>query len=317
MSDLEALREEWKTLYSQTLPKLAKNRDPAQSKWPVTLDHCFARIILDNVIGEGARQWDSVIKKPAVKNMSETQLRDAISLGEQIMKGEMDLVELDQISLMARGKHEGKYGGEKRNGEGGKENVSANLKRKAGDASLTSPAKKRKAQADERQSKLPFTSKSPKAEDTKISNASASKSKSEAPSPSPSKFKATNIDYKATLARIQSHPSLTPYRKRLYTILLSVPRGRYTTYAAMSDYLRSSARAVGSGMRNNPFAPDVPCHRVVAADGKIGGFHGEWGEEGKYAEEKVRMLRGEGVRFDGKGRVVGEVFRGFHEFEGM
>jgi O-6-methylguanine DNA methyltransferase len=316
MSDLEALREEWKTLYSQTLPKLAKARDPAQPKWPVTLDHCFARIILDNVIGEGARQWDSVIKKPAVKNMSETQLRAAISLGEQIMEGEMDLVELDQISLMARGKHEGKYGGEKLSVKGEKKDASASLKRKAPDASPAWP-KKRKAQADEKQSKLPFTTKSTKAEGITSATASISKSKSEAPSPSPSKFKSTNIDYKATLNRIQSHPSLTPYRKRLYTILLSVPRGRYTTYAAMSDYLHSSARAVGNGMRNNPFAPDVPCHRVVAADGKIGGFHGEWGEEGKYAGEKVRMLRGEGVKFDGKGRVVGEVFRGFHEFEEM
>lgn len=68
---------------------------------------------------------------------------------------------------------------------------------------------------------------------------------------------------------------------------------------------------MGNALRNNPFAPAVPCHRVVAADGGIGGFGGEWGAEGRFAAEKVRLLRGEGVRFDGRGRVVGGVWAGF------
>lgn len=121
-------------------------------------------------------------------------------------------------------------------------------------------------------------------------------------------------EQRKTLHRIQSHPSLTPYRKRLYTALLSVPRGRYTTYAAMSDHLDSSARAVGNGMRNNPFAPEVPCHRVLAANGTIGGFKGDWGKDGKHAAQKVELLRSEGVRFDGSGKVIGEPFRQFHDF---
>jgi hypothetical protein len=50
--DIDHLRQEWKSLYSETLPQMARSRDPAQTKWPVTLDHCFARIILDNVIGK-------------------------------------------------------------------------------------------------------------------------------------------------------------------------------------------------------------------------------------------------------------------------
>ena len=83
----------------------------------------------------------------------------------------------------------------------------------------------------------------------------------------------------------------------------------------MSDYLKSSARAVGNGMRNNPFAPEVPCHRVLAADGSIGGFHGDWGKDGKYAAKKVELLRSEGIKFDGKGKVVGQPFRNFHEFQ--
>ena len=70
-------------------------------------------------------------------------------------------------------------------------------------------------------------------------------------------------------------------------------------------------------MRNNPFAPDVPCHRVLAADGTLGGFKGDWGKEGRYAKLKMELLRGEGVKFDGSGKVVGEVWREFHEFEEM
>ena len=68
-------------------------------------------------------------------------------------------------------------------------------------------------------------------------------------------------------------------------------------------------------MRNNPFAPDAPCHRVLASGGKIGGFAGEWNksEEGEFVRMKRSMLRGEGVRFDGRGKVVGSSWVGFVE----
>ena len=64
----EALKKEWTTLYRITLPSLAKQRSPAQTKWPVHLDHCFARIILDNAVGED-RPWTKVLKSPAVNNV--------------------------------------------------------------------------------------------------------------------------------------------------------------------------------------------------------------------------------------------------------
>jgi methylated-DNA-[protein]-cysteine S-methyltransferase len=66
---IEALREEWTTLYRTTLPSLAKQHSSAQKKWPVYLDHCFARIILDNSVGED-QPWTKVLKSPAVKNVS-------------------------------------------------------------------------------------------------------------------------------------------------------------------------------------------------------------------------------------------------------
>ncbi|KAI4217149.1 MAG: hypothetical protein LQ351_000458 [Letrouitia transgressa] len=106
--------------------------------------------------------------------------------------------------------------------------------------------------------------------------------------------------------------TLSPFRKRVLLALSQVPKSRFTTYAAISDHLGSSPRAVGNALRNNPFAPTVPCHRVVAADKALGGFGGHWGMEGKFAQHKVQLLREEGVVVDvGKGKVVGEVWKGF------
>lgn len=118
----------------------------------------------------------------------------------------------------------------------------------------------------------------------------------------------------------------TPFQKRVLRLLCQVPRGRVTTYGLLSAHLRASPRAVGSALRRNPFAPQVPCHRVVAAGGALGGFKGQWrskagaGAEdaedvaarGRALEEKRTLLRGEGVKFYGAtGRVVGTPFGAF------
>ena len=299
-----ALQARWTELYSNTLPSLARARDSAQPKWPVTLDHCFARIILDNTVGEGRERWEKRLKKPAMRHMSADQLNAVIELAEKIRKGEVDLVALDMQSLEARGKGEKKY--KKTPTLEEKPEVthfkttgdSAYQKRKAfadnADAALETEPKRQKS--EKRQSTLPFASPPQSAY---------------LPSPPTSKAGTASSDLKQILHKISTHPTLTLYRKRLYSTLCSVPRGRHTTYAAMSSFLDSSARAVGNGMRNNPFAPDVPCHRVLAADGSIGGFCGSWGKDGEHASKKVNLLRDEGVRFDGRGKVVGEPFRAF------
>ncbi|KAH8816322.1 6-O-methylguanine DNA methyltransferase [Xylogone sp. PMI_703] len=106
----------------------------------------------------------------------------------------------------------------------------------------------------------------------------------------------------------------TPFQKRVLTLLCQVPRGQYTTYAAMAKHLSSSPRAIGNVMKNNPFAPQVPCHRVLASGGGIGGFKGSWGRKGKEGlndGKKRDLLRREGVKFDGKGRVLGRVWDDF------
>ena len=75
--------------------------------------------------------------------------------------------------------------------------------------------------------------------------------------------------------------------------------------------MKSPPRAIGNAMRNNPFAPVVPCHRVIAADKSIGGFGGDWGKDGRHAKEKISLLRSEGVKFDGKGKAIGSIWDTF------
>ena len=66
-----------------------------------------------------------------------------------------------------------------------------------------------------------------------------------------------------------------------------------TTYGLLAKALNSSPRAVGQALRCNPYAPIVPCHRVVASDGSIGGFMGK--VKGKTIEKKISLLKNEGV----------------------
>lgn len=60
---------------------------------------------------------------------------------------------------------------------------------------------------------------------------------------------------------------VTNYQERVYALLKQIPEGRVSTYAALSKALASSPRAVGGALRTNPFAPEVPCHRVIGANG--------------------------------------------------
>ena len=86
---------------------------------------------------------------------------------------------------------------------------------------------------------------------------------------------------------------VTDFQEKVYALTKRVPRGKVTSYSAIAKKLKSSPRAVGQALRVNPFAPIVPCHRVVKADGTIGGFSGE--KCGKSIERKIAMLRKEGV----------------------
>lgn len=92
---------------------------------------------------------------------------------------------------------------------------------------------------------------------------------------------------------------MTPLQEKTYKLLKTVPKGRVTTYKALAHALHTKGyRAIGQFMRTNPYAPEVPCHRVVASDGTVGGFMGH--KTGKQVEKKIRMLRAEGITISGR-----------------
>lgn len=88
----------------------------------------------------------------------------------------------------------------------------------------------------------------------------------------------------------------TPFQERVYAALVQVPRGRVTTYKQLAGYLGCrSCRAVGQALKRNPYAPKVPCHRVIASDLTPGGFMGQRG--GAAIHRKLDLLAKEGVLF--------------------
>jgi methylated-DNA-[protein]-cysteine S-methyltransferase len=88
----------------------------------------------------------------------------------------------------------------------------------------------------------------------------------------------------------------TPFQQRVYDALLKIPRGQVTTYGLLARYLRcKSAQAVGQALRRNPFAPRVPCHRVIASSLQIGGYVGD--RTGPEIIRKQKLLAREGVGF--------------------
>ncbi|HIH17959.1 MAG TPA: MGMT family protein [Nanoarchaeota archaeon] len=88
--------------------------------------------------------------------------------------------------------------------------------------------------------------------------------------------------------------------EKVYTLLKKVPKGKVTTYKALARACGLHPREVGRILSKNPYAPQVPCHRVVRTDGSIGGY--TW--KGKQAPgRKAEMLKREGVEFL-RGRVV-------------
>lgn len=97
--------------------------------------------------------------------------------------------------------------------------------------------------------------------------------------------------------------ALTTFRKRVLLCCSAVEKGKVTTYKAIADALDSSSRSVGQALKSNPFAPMVPCHRVVRTDLTIGGFAGATALDSAKIRKKIGMLRDEGVYFGDDGRM--------------
>jgi methylated-DNA-[protein]-cysteine S-methyltransferase len=93
---------------------------------------------------------------------------------------------------------------------------------------------------------------------------------------------------------------LSEFQESILRILAEVPKGKVTTYGDLAKELarrdprwsKNAGRAVGTTMKLNPCAPQIPCHRVVKSDGSVGNFRGAE----RAVDVKTKMLREEGVK---------------------
>ena len=95
--DRPALQDRWLRLTREELPALAAARN-----WPVNLDHCFQRVLLDHAVG--GRWYERVVGRPAYRCIAADLLARAVALGEAVAAGEQDLAALNRQSLRWRGK---------------------------------------------------------------------------------------------------------------------------------------------------------------------------------------------------------------------
>jgi len=74
--------------------------------------------------------------------------------------------------------------------------------------------------------------------------------------------------------RSKKSNSLTDFEKAVYGAVLEIPFGETRSYAWVARHIGRprAARAVGNALNKNPYAPFVPCHRVIASDGSLGGY---------------------------------------------
>lgn len=90
---------------------------------------------------------------------------------------------------------------------------------------------------------------------------------------------------------------VTEFERKVYDLMRKIPKGKVSTYGFIAEKLGTKAyRAVGQACKKNPFAPVVPCHRVVSSDGGIGGFSSG-------IKKKIKILEKEGIKVKNK-RIV-------------
>lgn len=82
------------------------------------------------------------------------------------------------------------------------------------------------------------------------------------------------------------------FNQKVWALTARIPAGSVTTYGQIAHQLGTRAyRAVGQALHHNPYAPGVPCHRVVAGDGRLTGY-------AMGLPKKKKMLAAEGVRLN-------------------
>ena len=84
----------------------------------------------------------------------------------------------------------------------------------------------------------------------------------------------------------------TKFQLKVWKYIQTIPKGTVKTYKQVAIAIKKpkSARAVANACGKNPYAPKIPCHRVIRSDGGPGGYSGRGG-----IKTKLRLLRSEKV----------------------
>ena len=85
----------------------------------------------------------------------------------------------------------------------------------------------------------------------------------------------------------------TEFQLRVWAYLRKIPRGSVKTYSQVAKGIGKplAVRAVANAIGKNPYAPKIPCHRVIRSDGSLGGYSGKGG-----LKTKIFLLKKEGIR---------------------
>ncbi len=107
------------------------------------------------------------------------------------------------------------------------------------------------------------------------------------------------------LAKLRLDPQGTPFQRQVWEALKTIPPGKTLSYAELARKIGrpQAARAVGQACGANPIPILIPCHRVVAANGSLGGFSSG-------LEHKRWLLKHEGVKGEERGGKVEKAKRG-------
>ena len=84
----------------------------------------------------------------------------------------------------------------------------------------------------------------------------------------------------------------TKFQAKVWSYLAKIPRGTVKTYSQVAKGIGKplAVRAVANAIGKNPYAPKIPCHRVIRSDGALGGYSGKGG-----IKQKLKLLRSEKV----------------------
>ncbi len=89
------------------------------------------------------------------------------------------------------------------------------------------------------------------------------------------------------LNKMKNYP---PFYQKVWRACFRIPKGKTISYKELAERIGSpnAVRAVGMALKNNPFAPVIPCHRVIRNDGKPGGYSAPGG-----IKKKLMLLKKE------------------------